>query len=237
MRFFILGALFVLLAVSSPLTAHAEERYPLAPGQILLNISATETIEVEQDLLVANFRIERQGSDPAALQSEVNQIMADALAQAERVESVKVHTAQYYIHQHHRTRVWNASQGLMIKGKDAQDLLDLAGELQADGLLMGGLNYQLSPERREEVRESLLEDVINKLQSRAERTGGALGKSNVEFIELNVDAAGGNIRPVPMARSMVMGAAMDTMAESAPVAAPGTNHIAMTVSATALLSP
>ena len=123
------------------------------------------------------------------------------------------------------------------QSKNAEDVLELTGRLQDQGFLMNGLNYTLSQEKHEEVREGLLESAITKLTERAKRVGTAIDKPNVDLWEVNVDAAPSMpIRAQPMmARSMM---AMDGMAEvasAAPVAQAGKNNISMTVSAKVIL--
>ncbi len=211
-------------------------------GSTLVNLSATESVEVEQDMLIANLRFEAENIDPRAVQSEVNSMMKKALDLAVSVSSVKASTQQYYVHEYDRSRgqgarrdiVWRAQQGLMLKGKKADDLLKLAGDLQDIGLKMNGLNYMVSPELLEETRNGLLEDALEKLRVKADRTAKALGKTKTEFLQINVDT-GGYYQP-PMMRTMAMADGAMEKGMAAPVAAPGESQITLTVSTQALLS-
>lgn len=101
---------------------------------------------------------------------------------------------------------------------------------------MNGLNYTLSPEKAEEIKDSLMEAALVKLKARADRAAKALGKNNTALVEVTIDA-GNNYYGAPMMRSMAMdsGAAMEKMAT--PVAEPGQSEITLTVNARALLSP
>lgn len=210
----------------------------------LVSLSATEQVEVQQDLLVANLRYETTNTDPRKLQDEINTLMKKALDEAQKVSSVKAATQQYHVYEFDRSAgkgtrrdmAWRGQQGLMIKGKKADDLLELTGKLQDMGLSMSGLNYQVSPELLEETRESLLEDALKKLMAKADRTAKAIGKSKSELLQINVDMGGYYPQPQMMRSDMAYeGAAMKTMA--APVAAPGESQITLTVSAQALLKP
>ena len=207
----------------------------------MVSLSATEMVEVEQDLLVATLNFTAEDADPKVVQDTINKKMKEAVDTAKKVDTVKVSTQQYYVHEYDRSRgqnarrdmVWRGNQSLQIKGKEADDFLELAGDLQEMGLAMNGLNYTLSPEKLEETRNSLLEAALAKLVEKSERTAKALGKSSSEMLQINVDMGGNHYQP-PVMRAM----AMDGMAKAemaAPVAAPSESQISLTVSAQALL--
>ncbi len=205
-------------------------------GATLVSLSATERVEVEQDLLVAQLKYEAENANPKALQDEINRAMKKAVDAAKKVKSVKVSTQQYYVHEYrrdkHAPKIWKGSQGLMIKGKTADELLELTGKLQEMGLTMSGLSYALSPELLEETRDNLLEVALKKLQAKAARTAKALGKTSADLLQVNVDMGGGT-RPQMMRSSMAMSEGI--AASAAPVAAPGQSDITLSVNAQALV--
>ena len=214
----------------------------LPEGTSLVSLSATERVEIEQDLLVATLRYESENESARVVQDTINKKMKDALDKAKKVSSVKAATQQYHVYEYdpnrhkqlkNRKKLWRGQQGLMVKGKKADELLELVGELQEMGLSMNGLNYQVSPELLEETRDSLLEDALKKLTAKANRTAKALGKSKAELKQINVNMGGGGY--YPKARMAMMETAADSMAMSAPVAAPGESQVTLTVSAQALL--
>lgn len=239
-----------LLAAPAFASPAAYNLAALPEGQTMLNVSANEWVEVEQDEIMADLRIELEGDDPAALQDKVNTMMSAALTKAKAVAGVEITTGQYYVHEDYREpprpvddgprlqpqgKSWRGTQTLTLTGQKADDILNLVGTLQADGLLMNGLSYALSAEKAEETRDGLLEAAIEKLRARASRVAKALGKSDVDLVELNVDSNGFATPPVPVMRAM----AMDSMESSmkAPSAEPGKTRVEMTVSARALLKP
>ncbi|GJL84282.1 MAG: hypothetical protein DHS20C02_00570 [Micavibrio sp.] len=238
----LLAALLLFLPLSAPTPANAQDYKTLLDipeGATLVSLSATERVEVEQDLLTANLRYEAENTSAKELQDEINKIMQKAVDEAKKVKSVKVSTQQYYVHEYrrdkHAPRVWRGNQGLQIKGKTADELLELAGELQEMGLKMNGLSYSVSPDLMEETRENLLEETLIKLKSKAERTAKALGKSKADLLQVNVDMGGGHYAQPQMMRTMAHAEmAMDSKM-AAPVAAPGQSNITLTVSAQALL--
>ncbi len=92
-------SLAALLLLVAP-TAHAQqfEPKPLEPGQTILSLSATEQMNVQQDLLQASLRIEIDAKNPKEIQDKINKAMADALAAAKGVAEVKTSTGQYYVY-------------------------------------------------------------------------------------------------------------------------------------------
>lgn len=224
--------------------AHAQAEDPiltLPDGQAILSISATERKEVEQDLLVATLQYDATNRDPRALQDEINTAMAKALKTTEKAgTSVKVSTGSYQVYDitDPRTREskWRGQQTLTLQSKDADTVLDLAGELQDIGLNMSGLNYTLAPETAVAVQDALMEAALGQLQNRADRAAKALGKTKAELRDVNVQ---GNV-PYPQPVMMRATMAMDTVAGAAmapPVAAAGDTTITLTVSARAILKP
>lgn len=248
MRRFVLPALIAaFLSFAAPSSAQDYQTVLDIPaGQTLVNLSATERVEVEQDLLVASLQFESQDKDPRALQDRINELMTKAVAKAKSYPGVKVSTQQYYVYPHEYdpnprpdrpngqlTRTWRGQQGLQLESKQADDLLKLTGELQEMGLTMTNLNYTLSSDLMEATQESLLESALQKLTAKAQRAAKALGKAQADLLEVNVDVS--DYYPGPVMQTMAMGAemAMDRMAT--PVAEPGDSEITMTVSARAML--
>jgi predicted secreted protein len=209
-------------------------------GQVILNISATERREVEQDLLVATLTYTATNKNSRELQNEINKIMAKSLDVVKKEKSVKVNTGSYQVYETHDRRTkekkWQGSQSLTIKSKDAETVLELAGKLQDMKLNMNGLNYTLSPETAVEIQDSLMEDALKQLQNRADRAAKALGKSTAELRDVNVQGGGLPYQPRYNSRVMEMDMAQSA-AMSAPVAASGESTITLSVSARVLLKP
>ncbi len=246
MRTVISSLLLILIAL--PVTAHkanAQMEDPILSmpdGQVILNISATERRDVEQDLLVANLSYQATNKGPRALQDEVNKIMKEAISTAKKVDTVKVSTGSYQVYDYTDPRTkekkWRASQSLTLKSKDAESLLKLSGKLQDMKLNMNGLSYMLDPKTSVSVQDSLMEDALKQLQMRANRAAKALGKSTAELRDVNVQTGGvpyQQIRNYGRSNMMEMQGAVADMA--APVAEAGETTISLSVSARAILKP
>lgn len=256
-RHFLAAAALAALALSAP-PARAQDDSGLVrlrEGQTIVNLSASERRDVTQDILTASLRYETQGKDPKALQNEINTVMKKVLDRARATEGVKVSTDSYYVYPfdpappapvpypHEEKggiditgRNWRGSQSLRLESRSADTLLELTGALQDMGLLLGGLSYSLSPEKAEEVKDSLMEAALAKLEARAQRAGKALGMAKAELVEISIDTAN-NESPMPMARMAMIADAAPMSKGSTPAAEPGETEIVLNVSARALLKP
>lgn len=217
------------------LTAHAsaQDINLLPEGQTLITLSVTQRVSVQQDTLIATLRIERQNRNAQTLQREINAAMEQALSESEGRDTVKVSTGYYSVYQANAAPqggrpdlIWQGSQSITLEGKDAQSLLELAGELQGMGFVMNNLNYTLSTERADEVRDGLMESVISTARANAQRAAQALGKTEIDIATLDIDTALGYSQPQMMARGMAMDSAME---KASPVAEAGESEVTLTV--------
>lgn len=243
-RLFSIGLLLGSLIASPALLAQNQLSLgELQPGQLALNLSASEQQDVAQDTLNAVVEFATQGRDKVELQDQVNKAMQQALDLLKGTEGINFQTTAYqvYIVQNEPGRfnvnnpVWRAQQSMQLDSLDSAALLDVIGKLQAMGLTVGNLYYSLSTEQYEKVAAELTGKVLQTLQARAEAAASALNKAKADLVEVSLD---GNSN-VPMYRR----GAYDMVAMSAeqavapPVADPGETQVTVTVSARAILSP
>lgn len=212
----------------------------LIPGEIMLNLDASEQIEVQQDTLHAALYYAAQGRDRVALQDEVNRKMTEALQLLEN-GAVEYSTQQYHVYQVQAGRptradidnpVWRAQQGVELTSQDSGALLELAATLQSMGLTMGSLSYSLSPARYEEVADSLMDAALAKLRNRADAAATTLGKSSAELVEVTLNASNNFFQRGMSAMAMSADAATEM---ASPVAEPGMTTVMLSVSARAIL--
>jgi predicted secreted protein len=223
----------LLVSVTAFVGTTVQAQQTLLPeGQTLITLSVTERVSVEQDLVIASLRIEVEDRDASEVQNQVNTVMAQALQRARDVVGVSQSTGFYHVYQYDRQpqggraeTVWRGSQSLTLEGRDVQVLLALAGELQAMGLLMNQLSYQLSTERADEVRDSLMEAAISRAREKAERATAALGKSRFDIAVLEVDTSSDYSPPVMM-RAM---ADTGSREMAPPSAEPGDTEVTLSV--------
>lgn len=249
MRHLLLGA--AMVAMFAFPAAAQDNVVALPDGHTALNLSATEKIEAEQDLLVASLRIQVEDKEAKLVQDKINKAMKQAVELARKTPAIKVETGQYYVHPDYRyiskedgsneqlLDKWRGSQTLTLESKDAEELLKVVGEIQDLDFLMNNLNYRLSDEKYTQIRDGLMEVTIESLLKRAERVAKALGKTKVDLVEINVDSYAPSPIPVMYARAAKAEVAMMASADSmaAPVAEAGETSVSMTINARAIIKP
>ena len=206
-----------------------------------LNLSVSESTEVEEDLLIVNLRFEIEGKTSQDVQQEINKKMESALAEVKKQSKISVSTENYSVYQYSprthkgekRQTIWKGGQSIQLKGNNFIEILKTTGILQSMGLAVNGLSYVVSPELSEETHDSLMEKSVEKLLNKAKRVAKVLGKDDIKVLNINVDSNSYYPSPILMRSSDMM--VKNTGAESVPVASPGQSRISTTVSATILI--
>jgi predicted secreted protein len=215
----------------------------LERGQLALNLNLTEERQVEQDTLNASLQFTAQGRDRRALQNEVNENMAKALAELREHDGIEFNTGYYQVYIVEAGRpgradvqnpVYRAQQSVQLESRDSSLMLEVIGKLQEMGLVVNGLYYSLSREAQATVENELLEAALQNLQLRAQGAATALGKSQADLVEVSMSASSGGMGFY--APRAVM-SAMDAAEKAVPVADPGQTTVSVSVSARAILSP
>ena len=237
-------AVFSLLTLAFTKTVAAASDDPLISlpdGQVMINLSATERREVEQDLLVAGLSTSAIHADPQAVQNDINTVMHKAVDLAKKLPNVRTSTGSYQVYEitdsKTKEKKWRGSQTILLKSKEPQAILDLLGKLQELKMTMDGMNYQLDPKTAADRQDSLMEDALKQLQTRADRAAKALGKGSAILRDVSVQGAG---LPYSVPMSSHYAQRLDSMAARpapAPVAEAGDTVITLTVTARAILKP
>jgi predicted secreted protein len=189
---------------------------------------------VTRDLLHVDLRTEKTSGDQQAVESAINQAMAKALAMARQQPGIDIDTGFYSINREFDKHPpqWSGSQSLFLSSTDASTLLKLAGELQAQGLVMSSLHYEASPKTMRGVEDELTSQALSALERRAEAIAEQLHLSVLRYRNLTIGSAQTRGSPMPLFEQSVAATAMPP-----PVAAPGEAPISVTVVADILLGP
>jgi len=197
-----------------------------------VNLSASASDEVENDLLVAVLFEQREGQDPASLAAQVNRAIAAGLERAKRIPGVKVQTLDYRTTPVYRKAVlsgWRVRQSIRLESRDTAALGRLIGDLQAS-LQVQSIDYRISEERRARAEDGLIKRALAGFGQRAKLIAGELGRPGYRVVSLNVATQGAPMQPMRL-RMM----AADAMA--APALEPGTQQLNVSVSGTVELKP
>jgi predicted secreted protein len=199
-----LGVLALAGLVGAAVSA---ESPPQPKDQVSFRVEAKR--EVPNDWVTGTLGVDEESGDVAGLAARVNQRMAAALALAKSDERLLVSSGAYQtqpVYDHSRIVRWRASQDLVIETAEVEVLSQVAGTLQAQGLLLRGVSFSVSPETRKRVEDELILEVLNLFRERAGLIARGLGKRGWSLMSLGLGESGAPPMPLYQARGMAMAA-------------------------------
>jgi predicted secreted protein len=211
-----------LLATTLALATSAALAAEAPPPENVINFSATSTLEVTKDLLTVNLQATREGTEAAAVQGQLKQVLDAALAEAKKTAqpgALDVRTGQFSISPRYgrdgRINGWQGMAELVLEGRDNARVAQAAGRIQ--GMNMAGTGYSLSRELRDKHEAELTAQAIQKYRARAADMAKQFGFGSYVLREVHVSAQEPGF-PVPMVKTMMRSSAADA-SESLPTEA------------------
>jgi predicted secreted protein len=225
-----------LIASSAMLIASAgasAQTLPFPPPQNVLQLSATGTVEVQQDLLTLSLTTSRDGSDAAVVQGQLKTALDTALTEARKTASpgqLDVRTGHFGLYPRYgrdgRITGWNGSAELVLEGRDFPRITQAAAKVQT--MTMGNVNFGLSREQRSKVESEAQVIAIERFKAKASELAKGFGFSGYSLREISVNANDQGFQPRPRTMGLEARAAQ---AESSPVPVePGKSTVIVTVS-------
>jgi len=184
----------VWLLVSAQSLSAAEEQ--LAYDRI--NLSASASAKVDNDVLIAMLYFQKEGDDLPALSNEVNNVIGKAVEQSKKTSNVTVQTMGYFsspVHKKIQLVGWRVRQSIRLESRDTAALTKLIGDLQ-NKLAVESISYDVSPNSRDKVEERLISEAIVAFNQRAKLITKDLGRSKYRLVRMNVNAMGDPVRPM-----------------------------------------
>ena len=218
------------------LTAIAQAQTP-APTLDVLHLQAEASSTVIPDTAVIVMSVEKQGTDSAALNQEVNQIMQRAVAESKATKGVEASTGAYQSYPRYDNKGqrngWNMRAELILKSKDFGALGNLAGKLSASMLITSN-QFEVSRPLREQEEAKLQEQALRAFQQKAEQASRLLGYRTWQIREVTLGTSLNQGQPrQPMLAMRAM-----AMAEAAPVAIEaGQTTLQLTVAGSIQMKP
>jgi predicted secreted protein len=216
-------------AISAPM--HAQPAMPAMPmhnPSNIVHLSASATTEVAMDWLVIVFSTSREGSDAAAVQTQLRQALETALTEARKGAKpgqLEVRTGNFALNPRYgapqpRSNAptitgWVGSAELVVEGRDSAAIAALTGRITT--LSIARVSQSLSREAREKVEADVAAQAIARFRTRAEAVSRQFGFAGYTLREVQVNSAGeAPVDPQPMMMARASRAMAD---ESLPVAA------------------
>lgn len=202
------------------------------PPQNQVQLAASASIEVQQDLLTLNMTTIRDGPDATAVQTQLKQALEAALAEAKKAAQpgqLDVRTGIFNVYPRYsrdgKINSWQGSTELVLEGRDFARIGATAGKIQT--LTMSGVNFGLSREQRSKVEGDAQGMAIERFKSKAAEIARGFGFAGYTLREVSVIANDQGF--VPRARMMAMDAKVASAETAVPLEA-GKSTVVVTVS-------
>ncbi len=193
----------------------------LPPPQNVVSLTATASVEVNKDWLTVVFSTTREGSEPAAVQSQLRQALDTALAETRKAVKpgqLEVQTGAFSLYPRYAPKGgisgWQGGTEMIVEGRDTQAISQLTSRIQT--LSIARVTFSLSREGREKVEADVAAQAIAKFRSRADTVAKQFGFSGYTVREVAVNSDSPIGAPIVMARAQSMRASAD---EALPVEA------------------
>jgi len=200
----------------------------------LVQLSANGTLEAQQDFLTLNLGTSRDGSDAAAVQTQLRQALDHALSELKKTAqpgAMDVRSGSFSMRPRYgndgRITGWSGSAEIVLEGSDFARIAAAAG--RAPGMVVVGLGFGLSRQARAQLEAQAQTLAINAFKARAGEIAHGFGFSDYSLREVNVGLAEQPLGPMP--RPMMM-AAKSMVADAPLPMESGKSLVVVTVSGT-----
>lgn len=175
------------------------------PPQNVLQLSATGTVEVQQDLLSMTLVTTRDGAEAAAVQGQLKTAVDAALAEAKKDAQpgqMEVRTGNFSLAPRYsrdgKINGWQGSAELVLEGRDFPRITRTAGRITT--LNVGNVGFALSRELRQKSEAEAQTQAIDNFKRKADELAKGFGFGSYSLREVSVSASqGGPMRPRMMA--------------------------------------
>lgn len=205
----VVGAMWVGVSVAGAQTP---------PPLNVLQLSSTGSVEVVQDLLVMTLAATREGSDARTVQSQLQQVLEQALTTAKRQAQpgqLDVRTGSFGIYPRHnkdgKVVGWQGRAELVLQGRDFDRITRTVAQI--DGMPVTQTGFALSREAREKVEGQAQAEAISRFQSKAKELAQAFGFAQYTVREVSVNSNDMAFSP----RVAMMSKGMSADAAPAPI--------------------
>jgi len=175
------------------------------PPQNVLQLQASGTVEVQQDMLSMTLSTTRDGTDAAAVQSQLKTALDAALAEARKNAQpgqLDVRTGNFSLSPRYsregKITGWQGSTELVLEGRDFPRITQAAGRITT--LNVGNVGFGLSREQRAKVEVEAQTIAIDAFKQKAGELAKGFGFGGYTLREVSVNSNQGDIgRPRMMA--------------------------------------
>jgi predicted secreted protein len=172
--------------------AHAQQQVAMSPlPSGVLSLTASATIEVPKDLMSVVFSITRDGTDSAAVQTQIKQALDAALAEARKAAKpgqVEVQTGTFSLSPRYSQKGvingWQGTAELRVEGRDMPAIATLAGKINT--MTVNRVEYGIARETREKLEQEAAAQAIAAFRAKAASASKLFGYADYTVREVNV---------------------------------------------------
>ncbi|GMQ88740.1 MAG: hypothetical protein BMS9Abin09_0174 [Gammaproteobacteria bacterium] len=220
--------LLLLCSASAAFSAVSSAETVIAEDQVSFQVEVGR--DVGNDRMVAILNATAEDKKPANLADKINSTMAWALAQVRSNTQVKSRSGSYQTYpvygEDRKIVRWRGRQELQLEAQDVDQLSQLVGTLQSR-LQMQSLQFSVSPDRRRQVENELIEQALEAYQARAEIIRKSLGAKTFRLLDINIQGSGQS--PVIPMRAEAL-STLSRASVSKPALEQGTSRVIVQVS-------
>ena len=199
----------------------------------VVQLSASGTVEVQQDLLVLALSTSKEGADAASTQAQLKQALDAALAEAKRNAQpgqLDVRTGPFGLFPRYgkdgKINGWQGRAELVLEGRDFARITATAGKIQT--LAISQVAFGLSREARAKVESEAQTQAIEQFKARAAELAKGFGFANYSLREVAVNS--NEMSPGPRPRMMAAEAKVASFSDSAVPVEAGKAQVTVNVS-------
>ncbi len=181
------------LAALCLVAASAQAQQPVVP-QNVVQLSASGSLEVQQDLLAISMTATREAAEPGPLQTLLKQLLDTALAEARKTAqngAMDVRTGVFNLSPRYgrdgKISAWQGTVELVLEGRDFPRISTAAGRVP--GLTIGNVSFALSREQRLKVEADAQAMAIERFKAKAAEVSKAFGFSGYSLREVSVSSS------------------------------------------------
>jgi predicted secreted protein len=211
-------------------TALAQNATTPAP-QNVLQLIASGTVEVQQDMLSMTLVTTRDAADAATVQAQLKAALDAALSEAKKNAQpgqLDVRTGNFSLTPRYtkdgKINGWQGSTELVLEGRDFPRITQAAGRITT--LSIGNVGFGLSREQRARTEVEAQTIAIENFKQKANELAKGFGFSGYTLREVSVNANDNGIRP----RMMAMQAKSFSAADSQVPVEAGKTSVVVNVS-------
>jgi len=197
----------------------------------VVSLAAEATLEVPNDEVVINFRVEERGKKLNALRKRVNQMSASIKKSLAKEKGVKLKTSSRRVNpiwkpnQYNSVRdSWVVVQTATITSKNLEDVPRWLDIIEHAGAKLQNLSFRISDTLRRNTQEQLRIQAIQQFRIKAATVSKALDATSFLIRHLNT---GNAFTPPPVYRGEM--AMMSKSRDAAPALSSGDSRITVRV--------